>query len=315
MRDLLLSEFRGSGPGKSLVVLATALLVAACGADPRVQSRDPAVPASGAGDAMPLDSLRFGLVGHPGAFAEESRAIPGFAGTYFEAPCTRVVLVTDSTRAAAAAARSFHAANPAGCEDGEVVVRKARYPWDQLERWYFDDLERLGAAGLTVRGISPVRNRLVVGVADEAAWRRIEEKLRRLPVPRDAVLVAITRAPPAPAGFVLEVAVLDLARQPVPGVRVEAFRAGECVQVENTGASGIAVMDSLPMGVYSVRVVGPPGRVPAFVPLYRQAHQPSVQLREESVDDNRLRFVLLPFEDWPPVEPSPSCDRGVRPGG
>ncbi len=279
------------------------LAVAACAGSPPARSRGPA-------DTISLDSLRYGLVGGRESFTAESRAIPGFGGTYFEPPCTRVVLVTDTSPAVDSTVRAFYASKPEGCEGGRLRVRKARYRWEELQKWFYDEMWLTDLSGVTAGGISVVRNRLVIGVADTAALRAVERRLRRIAVPREAILLAVTSPPRAVRGLELRVGVLDLDRRPVAGVRAEVFREGECIRVVTTDSTGIAPVDSLNSGAYSVRVVGPRGTVPAFVPLLGQAHHASIVLDDERPGDRTLRFVLLPFEDWPETPPSPYCGRG-----
>jgi hypothetical protein len=279
------------------------LAVAACAGSPPARSREPS-------DTIPLDSLRHAIVAGRASFTGESRAIPGFGGTYFEPPCTRVVLVTDPGPAVDSAARAFYASKPEGCQGGRLRVRKARYRWEELQRWFYDEMWLSDLFGLTAGGVSVVRNRIVIGVADTAALRAVERRLTRIAVPREAILLAVTGPRPSAHGLELRVGVLDLDRRPVAGVRAEVFREGECIRVVTTDSTGLAPVDSLNSGTYSVRVVGPRGTVAAFVPLPGQAHTASVVLDGERPGDNTLRFVLLPFEDWPEISPSPFCGRG-----
>lgn len=279
------------------------LAVAACAGSPPARSRKPA-------DTMPLDSLRYGIVSGRESFSREGRAIPGFGGTYFEPPCTRVVLVTNTSPAVDSAARAFYASKPERCEDPRLTVRRARYRWEELQKWFYNEMWLSDLFGLTASGVSVVRNRIVIGVADTAALRVAERRLTRTAVPREAILLAVTGPPTSDHGLELRVGVLDLDRRPVAGVRAEVFREGECIRVVTTDSTGLAPVDSLNSGTYSVRVVGPRGTVAAFVPLPGQAHHASIVLDGERPGDRTLRFVLLPFEDWPEISPSPFCGRG-----
>ena len=296
----------------SLLCIGVLLLISTCTPEPVAQRRKSPAQIRGAADTVPLDSLRFGLVSSRGSFVEEIRAIPGFAGTYFEPPCTRVVLVTDPSPRVVGAARTFYTDRGPNCEGERLEIRKAEYPWTQLEKWYFDSLLLPDTPGVTARGISAVRNRLVVGVADDRAREHVENRLLQLPITRSAVVLAITEPARILPTFEFEIAVLNLDRRPVSGVRVEVYRDGQCVRVGATDTTGIATIDSLYPGQYSVQVISSPGFVPAFVPLHRQGQYPSILLADEFVGDHRLRFVLLPFEDWPAPEPNPLCAQATR---
>ncbi|HEX2094251.1 MAG TPA: hypothetical protein VHG28_17740, partial [Longimicrobiaceae bacterium] len=156
-------------------------------------------------------SLEAGVVGGVGSYAEESEAIPGFAGTYFkpEEPCTRVVLLTDADARKVTAAREFYAGRQPSCRGEILVAKKARYRWKQLQEWYFDHLRISDLPGRTTEGINMVRNRIVIGVVDREAGERVERRLEELPIPRDAVIIGITGARTVPDDLGFWAGVLD----------------------------------------------------------------------------------------------------------
>ena len=71
-----------------------------------------------------------------------------------------------------------------------VYAVEADYSIVQLGRWY-EYVSGLTDPGLVVTDIDESRNRLEIRVVDDAAAQRVEEKLKELPVPREAVAVRI----------------------------------------------------------------------------------------------------------------------------
>lgn len=131
------------------------------------------------------------IVTHDDDLAELSRRAPGgFAGVLLD-DGKPVILLVDTTAAAAAKAgvASYYSEfDVAGAE-----VREARWTFAQLYDWYryvnqtiFQD-----AHGLTSTDIDDASNRIRYGVIDDAARTRILEVLAGLALPCDLVLVDI----------------------------------------------------------------------------------------------------------------------------
>ena len=71
-----------------------------------------------------------------------------------------------------------------------VYAVEADYSIVQLGRWY-EHVSGMTDPGLVVTDLDEGRNRLEIVVVDDAAAHRVEEKLKELPVPREAVAVRI----------------------------------------------------------------------------------------------------------------------------
>jgi len=74
-------------------------------------------------------------------------------------------------------------------------IRSARWDFAQLYDWYFFLRDEMYASGgVRGSGISVVENRIGVGVSDDAARKRLEQRLAELDVPCGLVQVKITQA-------------------------------------------------------------------------------------------------------------------------
>lgn len=278
------------------------ILAGACTPDPA-----PAVGASRGN--VPFDSLETGIVGGRGSYAEEAEAIPGFGGTYYEQPCTRIVLLTDPTPANVAAARAFYGAKAPGCENERLTIESARYEWRRLQEWYFDRLRIADLPGLTTAGINVIRNRVVIGVVDRDARDRVERRLGELAIPRAAVIVGITGPRAVPEDLEFRVGVLnDADHRHVAGVRVEVYRGGDCLRSAVTDTTGTVRIDSLRPGVYTVRIVSPAG----YRPAPGQGESADLRLTGELLTDVWLRFRLKRAPGAPAGTPTRRCT-GSRP--
>ncbi len=198
-------------------------------------------------------------------FSAEKRAIPGFGGTYFSDPCTRVVLTTQP--------ENFHLANGfyttertssngASCQ-AALEVEEVEYTWLQLERWYDQTVEALPDQAITGIGIGIRQNQILVGVADEAAGERLRHQLLRLDIPSSAFWVGITGpiSPSDPGGSLLVITSTQNEHRPIGGVPVQLYRNGRLIRESVTSSAGQVEFDSIFPGIYHATIDPPAGLV------------------------------------------------------
>jgi hypothetical protein len=131
----------------------------------------------------------------PETFADMNRQVPGFAGLHFDKsqhPVIRMVSehIPEHALQARAVAGPFFEAFGFKIENMKVV--EADFEWLELFDWHAllrpillsDDVEYLGAEEMT--------NRVVVGISNNRVRPNIEERLARLEIPREAVLIEMT---------------------------------------------------------------------------------------------------------------------------
>ncbi|CAN5274471.1 hypothetical protein BH24GEM2_BH24GEM2_12310 [soil metagenome] len=126
-------------------------------------------------------------------WAELARGeVPGFAGVIVEG-CTWVIFLRDLRHEAAARhyweprLRERELSARQNCGVPRFVVRQVRYDFAQLREWY----GKLGpiwqVRGITMTDIDEARNRITVGVQDEAARREVERVVAGLAIPSGVV--------------------------------------------------------------------------------------------------------------------------------
>ena len=71
-----------------------------------------------------------------------------------------------------------------------VLALQGDYSIAQLGQWY-EHVSRIADPGLVLANLDESRNRLEIVVVDDAAAQRVEEKLKDVPVPREAVAIRI----------------------------------------------------------------------------------------------------------------------------
>jgi hypothetical protein len=165
-----------------------------CGQDEPVWAPSPteaidslAPPHSDSGMRSPQTRRRAGQRPRPG----------GFAGMYFEAPRVvdsatgrsrerqrRVVLFVDTAAARRRSTGVWLCDGPNGDRPGCTRYLPARWTWDELVAWsgYLQDIV-WAVEGVNMSDIDERDNRLVYGVRDAAARRRLEARLAQLELP------------------------------------------------------------------------------------------------------------------------------------
>ena len=133
-------------------------------------------------------------------FADLARVVPGgFGGLWLEGHVLHANLVDLSKRAEAQAALArelrgeFGPGGPGqrGLVDLDAIVfHQGRYDYVQLVDWYRRLTPALGE-GVISGDIDEVRNRIAIGVQDDAAIERVRRKVVELGIPPEAVIVEL----------------------------------------------------------------------------------------------------------------------------
>lgn len=133
-------------------------------------------------------------------FAALARAVPGgFGGLWLEGTVLHVNLVDLSRREQAQSALEvelrgeFGPGAPGGqrasVDLGRIVFHPGRFDYVQLTGWYARLPAALGYEGVTSTDIDERRNRIRIGVRDDANAERVRRRIRELGIPSEAVLV------------------------------------------------------------------------------------------------------------------------------
>lgn len=134
--------------------------------------------------------------GLDGKFFELARQVPGFGGYFFDENGDLNVYVTDLAQEGTARAAVTEVARNRGERSqqrwhrpAEIVVRRGDFHFAQLHRWRARLNTELPKLGVRLIDIDEAKNRIFVGVADEAAKSDVLTLVDQLGVPRNAVIV------------------------------------------------------------------------------------------------------------------------------
>ena len=133
-------------------------------------------------------------------FAALARTVPGgFGGLWLEGTVLHVNLVDLSKREQAQAAVKVElrgelgpgaaTGQRAGVDLDRIVFHQARYDYVQLTGWYARLPSALGYEGVTSTDVDERRNRIRIGVRDDATVQRVRRRIIELGIPPEAVLV------------------------------------------------------------------------------------------------------------------------------
>lgn len=236
---------RSLSRARSLILrmaVAAALLVGAC--------RDESVPTGPARAARVVPNTRPAALFAGNApknldndFEALAKTLPGFAGLYYVKGVLTVVL-TDTSIAGTIAGpiANFLARDDASSlgralsDVGSMRVVRGDYDWTQLAQWNRQVLQMGLIEGVTQTDIDEVRNRISIGVTDDASAARVHAALDRLQVPAAAVIVE--HIPPT---RMLSDSLVGVVRPPGGGVAIEGPK-GYCTLGYNAyyrNASGV----------------------------------------------------------------------------
>ena len=74
-----------------------------------------------------------------------------------------------------------------------VRALQGQYTVSQLKRWSERAAVVFESPGVTAIDLDEARNRVMIGVEDDSGTRAVEQALSRLDIPRDAVVIQITK--------------------------------------------------------------------------------------------------------------------------
>jgi len=186
---------------KPVPVLALRTLT--CRVGPRADPQ-PTAPPPLATAGFPVESPRPYTIDD--RFAALARTVPGgFGGLWLEGSILHVNLVDLSKREQARSALQaelqgeFGPGAPGGqrasVDLDRIVFHQGRYDYVQLTGWYARLPAALGYEGVFSTDIDERRNRIRIGVRDDATAERVRRRVRELGIPSGAVLVQ-REAPP-----------------------------------------------------------------------------------------------------------------------
>jgi hypothetical protein len=174
-------------------------------------------------------------------YARIARAeVPGFAGFYFDDYGTPVILLKDLRQSEAAElylAPELENAFQQNANYHSPIFRKVTHDFADLKGW-FDKLSVLMSPARTdvySLDIDEVRNRVFVGVRDEAAIKAVRRDAARLGVP-PAVLRVEVRGPDR-----LLIGLQERTTYLAGGFKIEGFTGGGCTLGFNATHLGISV--------------------------------------------------------------------------
>jgi hypothetical protein len=98
----------------------------------------------------------------------------------------------------------------------------------------------------------------------------------------------------------VRVVVMNEDKQPMSGIPIEVAGPDRCRRAR-TGTDGTVTVDSLPLGLFKVRVLTPPDQVAAALPNGGGFRYAEVQVTEIDTYDSTVRFMLMRWKDWPPA--------------
>ena len=188
-----------NGLARGAVLLGLATLAAACSDRSEPLRPTPSEPGTAARAAYQreMGGVRRDLRERFREIAE--REVPGFAGLIYDTTGTPIVLLTDPSRRAQAAAavrpfllqpRRFAGGRPGKTE---ITVRQVRHDYVQLTDWYRPMVQSLlGTPGLVLTAVDEGRNQLQVAVADPAGIDEATRRVLAAGVPRHAFYVEVS---------------------------------------------------------------------------------------------------------------------------
>jgi hypothetical protein len=127
------------------------------------------------------------------AFLQIAKDVPGFGGLFYDqAGALNVYLTADAQPQATRALGGHLAALQVDPEAQPVRVRRGEYDFIQLNAMHQRARVVLGLGGVVFTDADEARNRLVVGVENDAAAADVENALAILGIPREAVIIQRT---------------------------------------------------------------------------------------------------------------------------
>lgn len=217
-------------------------------------------PSHGQNNSATLDAL----------FASVASQVPAFGGMFVdeEQGAIFIYLSEQSPAVVAAVEKALRALfGPQLPPQARIQVLQGTYSFLQLMDWHERIQDVLRLPGVVLTDIDDTTNRLTVGVEDLQAKVKVERRLARLGVPREAVI--FEQVPP----FVFHTNLQDRHRPLVGGLQIEPR------DFTTTCTLGFnAIRQGVPGFVYAAHCDGAPGQVFA-----QRFHQPSATLPADEI--------------------------------
>ncbi len=124
--------------------------------------------------------------------AEVAIRHPGFGGMFINAEQGLSVYLLDPTQSAAAEAAIAAVFGPQRIPREGIQALQGQYGFLQLKEWYNRMVAVWEISGVALIDIDEGRNRLAVGLEQIAQRGAVEDKLKRMGIPRDAVIIEET---------------------------------------------------------------------------------------------------------------------------
>jgi hypothetical protein len=219
----------GSPTARSGAVVFLAVFLAACDASP---TAPPALR------TPPSAMLQDGGAARPWTMDDEyariaREEVPGFAGYYLDGSGEAVIQLVDESRVSSARA-ALARAGTRGSDFTQSRSRRAAYDFNQLKQWMDALVPALPRGQPHMWDVDEVRNRVVIGVAEQRQVAAVRESARAVGVPAGALDVEVTQFPQP------RTTLLDYQRPVVGGIRVhvgpdsDACTLGVSVRVDYT---------------------------------------------------------------------------------
>jgi len=118
--------------------------------------------------------------------------VPGFGGMFIGPDGRLAVYLLDRSQIAAVRSAIESVFGAQQVPAAGLLALQAQYTVSQLKRWTERATELLAFSGVTMVDLDEAKNRVAVGLEDDSSTPIVEQALRRLSIPREAVLIQVT---------------------------------------------------------------------------------------------------------------------------
>jgi len=129
---------------------------------------------------------------HDDLLIQVNERVPGFGGMFIDSSGQLAIYLLDPAELPAARSAIEHVFGPSSIPPAGVRALQGQYSISQLKQWFDQANTLLERRGVVMIDIDEGKNRLLVGVEDASTIRQVEQKLRRLGVPRASVNIEVT---------------------------------------------------------------------------------------------------------------------------
>ncbi len=137
--------------------------------------------------------------GNPAGFDDFGSQIPGFGGLWFDRGCNLNVILTDAgdpeqAKKVLTPLLRRKLASSRCPDSATIVIHRGQFTYAELTRWLHEMRPVAEIRGVSGIMLNVPANRIVVGVANRTVAAEVEEALRRLGVPLDAVIFRVAKS-------------------------------------------------------------------------------------------------------------------------